>query len=211
MIHTYIASIKNLPDPKTDGQHLLLLDENRRKKTLRFLREESRKQSLGAGLLLQKALKRHGFENSKITFSKNGKPKTDGVCFNLSHSGEFVVCSIGEKDVGCDIEKAEKERLAVANRFFTKNENAYLDSFEGEEKKREFFRLWTLKESYMKLTGEGFSLSLSDFEISVDNGIFLMRDNKKCDVCFKEFQTEGYALSVCSYDGEFSPLEWIEF
>lgn len=211
MIHTYIANIKNLPDPKTDSGYLLLLDEERQKRVLRFLREESRKQSLGAGILLQKALKKHGMENSKITFSEKGKPKTDGIFFNLSHSGEFVVCSIGDKDVGCDIEKAEKERFSVAQRFFTKNENEYLDSFEGEEKKREFFRLWTLKESYMKLTGEGFSLKLSDFEISFDNGIFVMRENEKCNVHFKEFLLGGYALSVCSYDDKFSSLELIDF
>jgi len=84
--------------------------------------------------------------------------------FNISHSGDFVVVAFSDCPVGIDIEKNKGNRLAVAKRFFAKEELNDLFAYpEGEKQIEYFYQLWTLKESYMKAIGKGISMSLSSF------------------------------------------------
>ena len=77
--------------------------------------------------------------------------------FNLSHSGRYAACIVGAGMCGIDIEQIkEKGNFSrVAERFFCENERIYLKS---EETSEAFYKIWTLKESYMKYTGMGFAL-----------------------------------------------------
>ena len=76
-----------------------------------------------------------------------GKPYLDGApfCFNLSHSGDFVVCALSDTAVGVDIEKIVPISLKAMRRFI--GENVILPS--------EQIRLWTHYESYGKMVGCG--------------------------------------------------------
>lgn len=83
--------------------------------------------------------------------------------FNLSHSAHTVCCLIGNGvEVGVDIEKINPKRriLELASNYFSENENQELRELKDEEKQRDhFYRLWTLKESVIKLHKAGLSLS----------------------------------------------------
>ena len=45
--------------------------------------------------------------------NENGKPIVEGICFNLSHSGDYVICAVSERPVGCDIEQIKEENRVI--------------------------------------------------------------------------------------------------
>ncbi len=204
MVYVYALNVQDLPDPAEEPSVMEGLWEERKQKIQRYKLTESRKQSLGAGLLLKWVLQRHGVTVEKLSYGPNGKPEAEGVFFNLSHSGQWVVCAIGDTLVGCDVEEIAPVREGIAERFFTKNEVAYLNRFDGEQRQEEFFRLWTLKESYMKMTGEGMSLALDRFEYDMDEQPIVKRDGKPCDCHVKEYELPGYKLAVCAEEEGFA-------
>ena len=83
--------------------------------------------------------------------------------FNVSHAGDYVVGVLSDCEVGCDIEKNANAPLEVAEHYFYHSELAYIKAAKNKDKA--FFTLWTLKESYMKMTGRGMSLPLDSFEV----------------------------------------------
>lgn len=95
----------------------------------------------------------------RYTYNHKGKPFLLGssLYFNLSHSGEYVVCALSECEIGVDIQRqAETDSMRLANRFYHPHERELLAAIPTEEGRRDFFyRLWTRKEAYGKMTGEG--------------------------------------------------------
>ena len=152
MVYVYAIDIKALPDPKENPALLHQLSSSRRRKVMKYLRADDRKRCMGAGILLAEILPPIWGSTEKITYGPAGKPQAENVHFNLSHSGNLVICAVGGKAVGCDIEKIEKEPEGVAERFFHRNEAEYLQKFPEPERSAMFFRLWTWKESYVKMT-----------------------------------------------------------
>lgn len=209
MVQLYILNVENLKDPLGHLEVLEGLSKERQEKILRYKQEHSRKQGLGAALLLKHVLNAHGLSMDNITYGKNGKPQIEGLHFNLSHSGDVVICAVSDKEVGCDIEKISDVKEGIADRFFTEKEVGYLNSFSIIEKQQEFFRLWTIKESYMKLTGEGMSLPLSGFEVIIGEGIQIYREGQLCPCVIKEYEIEGYKLAVCALEEEFEEVIFI--
>lgn len=206
MVHVYVADITGLPDPLETQQVMKGLSEERKQKIMRYKRPEGRRLSLGAGLLLRQALARHGMQETEVHVGENGKPEAKGICFNLSHSHNIVVCAVSEKPVGCDVEKEESTaKEKIAERFFCETEIAYL-----KKEKDAFFRFWTMKESYVKMTGEGLRLPLNQFEIRFEENVKVYRDGKVCTCFMREYEIPGYKIAVCSEDSEFEPqLEYI--
>ena len=130
------------------------------------------------------------------------------IHFNLTHSGDFAagVCGVGP--VGIDVETVGVMKEKTARRFFHGGEYRYLEKIEDEESRREaFFRLWVLKESFMKVTGLGMRLPLNAFEIRLD-GREIEVDQTVDDrhYYFKEFALENSRMAVCSAD--LSPTSW---
>lgn len=206
MIKVYMTDVTNLPDPQEYPEILNGLSDSRIHKTMRYRQIKDRKQSLGAGLLLKKCLEEYGIDIEEIRCGEHGKPEIDGIYFNLSHSQDMVVCVVSDKPVGCDIEKIGEERKGIAERFFTKNERSYLESFDSERRNREFYRLWTMKESYIKMTGEGTNLALDRVEFEILDNVNVYRDGKSCSCYIKEYEVSGYKLTVCAECSEFSDL-----
>ena len=204
MVKVYIEDVSNLPDPLECPEVLTGLPDERIQKTLRYRQLKDRKQSLGAGLLLKKCLNEYNINIDDIRYGRHGKPELEGIYFNLSHSCDMVVCVVSDRSVGCDIEKIRDIDPGLADRFFTKNEIQYLEQFHGDEKRDEFYRLWTMKESYMKMTGEGMSLSLNRFEFRITDDIKVYRDGSLYDCHIKEYEIPGYKLTVCAKEQIFA-------
>lgn len=208
MLHLYAADTSILPDPKDHPALLDTLDMDRRCKIMKFVRAEDRKQSLGAGLLLNKILPRYGASPAGLRLGANGKPEVDGIFFNLSHSGNIVICGTAEKELGCDVEKIVETPEGVAERFFHPNETAYINKCMGEEGDHRFFRIWTMKESYIKMTGEGMKLAFDHFEVLPDSGK-VRRDGKLLSCRIMEYEIPGYKLSVCAEEEFAGSVEYI--
>ena len=55
----------------------------------------------------------------------------------------------------------------MAERFFSAYECHVLEHLSGDELHAAFFRCWTRKEAYIKAKGEGLSLPLHEFDVSI--------------------------------------------
>lgn len=198
-VDVYMMDIRALPDARMCPAVLHEIGSSRRQKVLSFVRAEDRKRCLGAGLLLARILPLYGEDPEAVVYGAAGKPKAQRVHFNLSHSGGWVLCAVGEKAVGCDIEKITEEPEGVAERFFHPEETAYLRAFQGRARTELFYRLWTWKESYVKMTGEGMFLPLQDFVVLPADGQIRVRREGKVLAChMKEYSVPGYQVSVCA-------------
>jgi 4'-phosphopantetheinyl transferase len=184
------------------------LPEYRKKKIDSLKRKKDKRLSLAAEILLENAVKDAGFDYAKyeLKFGENGKgyfPELSGIFnFNLSHSGDYAVCAVnhGPEQIGCDVEKIRKVNFNVAKRFFTEKEYETVLSEASEEKRLEtFFRIWTLKESYIKALGTGLHKSLRSFEITVskEGNIFLSGDENGNYVFGTTTTDFGYVISWC--------------
>jgi 4'-phosphopantetheinyl transferase len=97
------------------------------------------------------------------------------VAFNLSHTDGMVgvaVAMVPGLALGFDLEPlARRVPLAVARRYFTASEVAWLDGLPVPTRTEGFLRLWTLKEAFIKATGKGLTEDLSSFWFSVDPAV----------------------------------------
>ncbi len=115
----------------------------------------------------------------EIAFTENdwGKPELAGmvgsVSFNMSHSGDVVLLAFATgRRVGVDVEQVKPGFPVdeVAPRFFAPGEIEALKTYDGDEKTRAFFRIWTRKEALIKAVGKGLSMPLASFEVSAGEG-----------------------------------------
>ena len=88
--------------------------------------------------------------------ASNGNPKP--LCFNLSHSNEIALCAITlNRSIGIDIEyiHSNPDLESIAEHYFSPREHETINSFSPDQRHIAFYDLWTLKEAYLKATGEG--------------------------------------------------------
>lgn len=102
----------------------------------------------------------------------HGKPFLVGhvLSFNLSHSGDYWVLAVADLDaIGVDVEtiKPRNGMQAIARRCFSANEFEQWISFPPDEQRRAFFRLWTIKEAFVKAVGRGIALGLEHCEVDM--------------------------------------------
>ncbi len=131
-----------------------------------------RKLSMGAGLLLDRGLAEYGLREAEVRIvqGENGKPYLPDypqIHYSLSHSGNMALAVFAGTEIGCDIEQVQAANLKLAQRFFCPREYAYIAERKGERQDYAFCRLWTLKESFLKVTGMGMKLPLDSFEFEL--------------------------------------------
>lgn len=210
MVKVYIADVTILQDEKIYKKIYARLDEERRAKADNFRFPKDRRLSVGAGALLMCALQKENVGNVSIEVKLTGKPYLAGkenLFFNLSHSENMVMCAVADKEVGCDVERKTEFDRALASYVMTKQEFQQIYGLESEAKQQEmFFRLWTLKESYMKATGLGIGLEPGTFGMKVEKeSISVIPPVDEREFYFKEYYLDdGYCYSCCSLSDEFS-------
>ncbi len=210
MIHTYYADIRCLENETLFREKVKQLSPYRQQKIAILRNDRDRNRSLGAGLLLDHGLAVYGLQERSVEYDIGqwGKPALKyhpEICFSLSHSGDYAICTIGDRPVGNDIEHVRVGRLKVANRFFAEEELAWLYEAETEEERTgRMFRLWTMKESFLKVIGRGMSLSLKDFVIRMDEESGRARVRHSFDAKYyymREYgEIDGYCTAVCAQE-----------
>lgn len=198
MMEYYLKNVTSLPDPKVDKAVLEGIPDWRCNYILKYMRPCDRKLSLGVWQLLEDSLKQHGFLAENIRIAPNGKLECAGIYFNVSHSGDIALCALSNTPVGCDVEKVTSAPMEIAKRYFSDRECQYIESATSvEEKNRRFFRLWTAKESYVKMTGEGMSVSPDRVEINIDM-LTVYRDSVAQPCCtLKNISCKDYEITIC--------------
>ena len=196
-IKVYTASVGCLEDPQLFGKWLDCVPQVRREKAEGPKNPEVRKLSLGAGALLVHALRDYAADREspgerpvasrddpsgnalsstdlrslRIAENEHGKPYLPDwpeLHFSLSHSGDRVMCAVSRSEVGCDVEEAgsdeaDRRRIGYIARCLTERERALALADPAA-----FYKIWTLKESFLKLTGKGLTIPLASFEVTPD-------------------------------------------
>ncbi len=131
------------------------------------------------------------------------------IHFNGSHSGEYLVCALSDVPVGIDIQKIDTDMdiLRLAERFMSAAEAKYLGNLDPERRGAAFYRLWAQNEAYMKYTGLGFALPMSEFTIREEDAapVVIQNDTPIDDITLLPVPIEkGYEGWVC---GEYNDRE----
>lgn len=136
----------------------------------------------------------------------SGKPYLEGekdFFFSLSHSGQYALCACAPVCIGADIqlmERPPKETLAA--RIMAQGEYEAYKKLPETEKKQEFYRIWTLKESCCKLTGRGLAQDFRKMEISADGDEIYMREEERMAYCRSFVWKENYWIAVSCMEEE---------
>ena len=163
-----------------------LLDKvnaRRREYISRVKNPNAKKLCLGAGLLVAKLIgpdEKTDDKGKPFVFGKNE--------FSISHSEDIVLIAVSDKKVGADIEFMDKKDvLKLAKRFMTESE--YRIILASEHPQKEFYAIWTKKESFVKMQGTGFDKDPSKIDV-------LNRTDCKFFTC----EYHQYMISVCFND-----------
>ena len=166
---------------------LALLSSTERARHDRFRFTRNRRDYAAAHALLRMSLSRYADVRPRdwqFGELERGKPilaaRTDeaDLAFNLSHTDGLVACAVTKgAEVGVDVEALDRiVGGGVARRFFSDRENAALERLPRVARARRFLDLWTLKESYLKATGQGISHELNTivFDLKADGTIVFL-------------------------------------
>jgi 4'-phosphopantetheinyl transferase len=115
-------------------------------------------------------------EDVRFSYGAKGKPELtprSRVQFNASHSADLALIAITlDREIGVDVEQVRPMRdlAGIAARFFSAGETAQLNSLPQDQREAAFFRCWTRKEAYIKAIGDGLSVPLDSFAVSLRPG-----------------------------------------
>ncbi|HEX3819920.1 MAG TPA: 4'-phosphopantetheinyl transferase superfamily protein [Candidatus Sulfotelmatobacter sp.] len=173
-VHLWRRSLGASP-PAIDACFALLAPDER-EKAQRFRVERPRSdyiltrgtlRSLLAGYLCRTP---QDFSFQYTTYGKPFLADHRELQFNVSHTdGLALLAFVRDREIGVDVEKvrAQSDVKKLAERFFSDRERDGLRDLAGEELHAAFFRCWTRKEAYIKAKGDGLSLPLHQFDVSV--------------------------------------------
>lgn len=142
--------------------------EDYRRKISNYKRWQDAQLSVLGRVLLFRGLKNLNktFYDENIRYTEFKKPyfPNESLQFNISHSGNIVVCVIADKEVGIDIEILKEMDIEDFKSQMTAME--WKKILSSADLKSSFFSYWTQKEAVMKAQGMGLFLPLSSFEIT---------------------------------------------
>ncbi len=162
-------NIQNLTDAEYDKWYSLM-SEDKKQRVDRFRFVDDKRRTVTGEMIVRKAIAEFcGVVPESIVFGEkeHGKPFAEGLTveFNISHSGDMVVCVVDDTPVGIDIEQIRPIDLKAAKRICTDAELIYIFGTTPMEQDfifttdikilTRFFELWTAKEANAKRKGIG--------------------------------------------------------
>ncbi len=172
-VHLYPAWLDQPESVVAELHDVLSSDERARAARFRFERDR-RRYTVGRGLLRRLLAGYVGIAPEDVPFRYGSfdKPFLDGPgpWFNLSHSGGVALYAFSSAaEIGVDVELDDPAfaRERIAERFFSTGEVAALRALPAEQQGRAFLACWTRKEAFLKARGDGLSLALDSFEVSL--------------------------------------------
>lgn len=148
-------------------------------KATRYKNDRDKLRSLSAAVLLRHALK-HDFDllhPAPFPCTRKGKPyySVDGHEFNTTHGKDRVVVATADSPVGVDVEHKRKNRMKVAERFFSPRELEKIKH--AKDKDACFTTFWCIKESFLKYTGDGLTSPLNSFTVTNNDSEYKIMQN----------------------------------
>jgi phosphopantetheinyl transferase len=156
-----------------------MLSEEESSKALKYHFERDRKVYLSGHVFIRKILAHYtGLAPSDIQLTPvvNAKPRMTNapfpIHFNISHCGTRILVAVGfDTDVGIDVEEVleDFDMEGFAENNYHANEIGKLSRLSDVKQIEYFYTVWTRKESWLKLTGEGSNDRLRELDFSGDN------------------------------------------
>jgi 4'-phosphopantetheinyl transferase len=179
-VHVWRVSLDESPSQLASFRNTL--DDGERSRADRFYFSRDRERFIVARGVLRALLGRYlnrSPESLTFTCSIHGKPALaseygeDTIRFNLSHSHRTALYAFTRgRELGVDLEfiRGDLEAEQIAERFFSQSEIVALHALPPALRKYAFFLCWTRKEAYIKARGEGLSMPLDQFDVSLIPG-----------------------------------------
>ena len=208
MTAIYLSGVEELLGGLEEGQWPAGIGPVQRARIERLARESDRHRAQASEVLMRRVLSSHmGISEGEIIverdqFSKPFLPGAD-IFFNLSHSADRVVCAVDTAPLGVDLERIRSipEMKEIVKRYFSTEEQLTLDSCAEPDRLDCFFKLWTLKESFVKATGKGLSIPLNSFSVRItDDGSAFLEDHPEESKWSLRSYSIGiqYRLALCA-------------
>ena len=191
-VHVWQADLGLGLDDLDRLQLLLAPDERHRAAKFHFERDRNR-YAAARGLLrlILSTYLRERPESIQLTYSAYGKPflhlrYDDRIEFNVSHSQGLALYAVSCcAPVGIDVEsiRPDLQWREIAERYFSALEVKTLFQLPEVQQQQAFFNCWTRKEAYIKAEGQGLSIPLNQFDVSVapDEPVALLRTSESSE------------------------------
>jgi 4'-phosphopantetheinyl transferase len=177
-VHVWSARLDLSSEKVAAFSRLLDPDEAARASRFRFDRDR-RAFAISRGMLRAILALYLSRPRSEIRFhlGAQGKPAIrpdltpEGLHFNVTHSGALALFALSASfEVGIDVEaiRAQPDLEDIAERFFSVQEVDALRARPAADRNEGFFSCWTAKEAYIKGRGEGLSMPLDGFAVSLE-------------------------------------------
>lgn len=172
----------DLTDPSIDRLHVLSEEERERASSFRYDRHARRFRRSHAAV--RHVLARYvDCDPADLAFGRrcgncgdkgHGKPQISapleatGLTFNVSTSGDHAAIAVsGGPPTGVDLEVVDDgvDWQTIAERFLSEEEREHVFDGNRQGTARRFFRAWTRKEAFLKMTGRGLSGRLEDITV----------------------------------------------
>lgn len=129
-----------------------------------------------------------------ITYNEKDKPTLEDLFFNISHSGDLVLCvTSDQQEIGVDIERQKKMEISQYQSCFTNKEWTNIVSYEKPWER--FYWYWTRKESIIKALGVSLDY-LNEIELNFNEDIFI-NDGKEWYLNDLNYWN-NYAGAICT-------------
>ncbi len=208
----YVTEINENISEDILEDRMSLLCSNRRQTALEYKNPKDRVRSIAAGLLLQQGLTDKLTDEGRLASKgmltagleikegAKGKPYLADfpyLFFNISHSGNMVGCVFAEQEIGFDIQKIRPCKQDLLIKKFHPDEKMYYEKLDEELRTVLFFRLWAIKEAYVKYTGEGLSEGFASFRVDMETqSIFDAKQDKVAKYTEISFENNEYCGAI---------------
>lgn len=214
MIFQYAINTKKIVSLTQVSDLLNIISEERREKINRLYFLKDKLHSLFVEIILRYALwEQYSINSPYIEFkqSEYGKPSFvhyRDIHFNLSHSGDWVICGIGDTPLGIDVEQIKEMKSLFANRIYTEEESAFIDTSPLEDRPKAFYKIWTLKESYVKNVGMGLGIPFNSlsFRFYDDDIQFYLEGKRNCSFSFKTGQLDDQHITALCVNSKWNNM-----
>lgn len=134
--------------------------------------DDKKRSILGIKLLMNLLSEKSiNYNDLKFTKNKDGKPIITNypLFYSTSHSGEYVICGLSDKEIGIDIQSIQKINFKIMNSFFDKDEKFYSNNNEN------YTKVLSLKEAYGKCYGFGINC-IKEVKFSIKKENIIIND-----------------------------------
>lgn len=176
--HLWLIPFKKIEEGESYFRQIMSQDELSRAGRFHFEKDRTR-YVCGRGFLRLLLGRYLSILPSSILFEYNdfGKPELSKhqnlqlLTFNTSHAEDYLAFAVTNiAQIGIDIEILQKKTdlMGIAERFFSAKEFEKIKSFHNKNFTEAFYNCWTRKEAFIKAVGDGLSIPLNSFEVSID-------------------------------------------